>query len=98
MENANATTVEPVGNVLEDTTNYLKEAVDEIITNYKELEQAKDTEEQLDIVFSMYANMLNLEKEFTNIRKDLRRYYKVKDADVKAWMKEQDDGEEKEQQ
>lgn len=74
----------------------VKEFIDhlnEIQTFLDALKTSTDDEEKLASVFEAYAGFLDLQDEIKVVLKEFRNKFHLKEADVKKWMKEQEEPE-----
>ena len=65
--------------------DYLKFSIE----NFDKLNSGNVTEDEKKIlVYEIYANYTDLQDELKHIKHELRLKYKLKDEEVKKWMKE----------
>lgn len=71
----------------------LKQYIDDSAEDLRDLATCTDAAEKRELVMAIYANFFDLRKECTSVLTILRKQYSITEAEVRAWMKEQDEKE-----
>jgi hypothetical protein len=75
--------------------NDLKKYIDDSLANFEKIKSDVNisAEEKTTLLYEIYMNFVDLEEESKDIRRDMRAQFKLRDAAVKKWDKENNQNE-----